>query len=165
MATPTTLPSTFVAGAILTAAQQNALRGAFRVLQVVQYTTAVPTSHSSSTYTTTGLTGAITPSANTNKILVFAFMNGTVKGAEFANNALGLEIKRGATQILEVLNLHYTGTAIRTDGTCFMQVLDAPATTSSTTYVVNAKNMNNTSSCAVQFQSTTSTLVLAEISA
>ena len=39
MATPTNLPASFVAGAILTAAQQNDLRGAFRVLQVVQGTT------------------------------------------------------------------------------------------------------------------------------
>jgi hypothetical protein len=33
MATPTNLPATFVAGNVLTAAQQNGLRGAFRVLQ------------------------------------------------------------------------------------------------------------------------------------
>jgi hypothetical protein len=31
MATPTNLPASFVSGAILTAAQQNDLRGAFRV--------------------------------------------------------------------------------------------------------------------------------------
>jgi hypothetical protein len=43
MATPTTLPASFVAGNILTAAQLNNLRGAFRVLQVVQATDATLT--------------------------------------------------------------------------------------------------------------------------
>jgi hypothetical protein len=38
MATPTTLPASFVAGSILTAAELNDLRGAFRVLQVVNAT-------------------------------------------------------------------------------------------------------------------------------
>ena len=38
MATPTTLPATFVAGNVLTAAQMNDLRGAFRVLQIVSTT-------------------------------------------------------------------------------------------------------------------------------
>ena len=36
MATPTALPSTFVANTVLPAADLNLLRGAFRVLQVVQ---------------------------------------------------------------------------------------------------------------------------------
>lgn len=165
MATPTALPSTFVAGAILTAAQQNNLRGAFRVLQVVQYTYATQTDHNSSTYSSTGLTGAITPSANTNKVLVLAFVNGTVKGAENAANAVNLEIKRATTQIAEVKNLHLTSTLLLTIGTCFISVLDAPATTASTTYVVNAKNSFNGATVRTQQDNVTSTLMLAEISA
>jgi hypothetical protein len=35
MATPTALPTAFVAADVLTAANMNLLRGAFRVLQVV----------------------------------------------------------------------------------------------------------------------------------
>jgi hypothetical protein len=38
MATPTTLPATFVAGNVLEAEQLNDLRGAFRVLQTVSTT-------------------------------------------------------------------------------------------------------------------------------
>jgi hypothetical protein len=49
MAAVTTLPAAFVAGNVLTAAQLNNLRGAFRVLQVVQSitTTAVTITSSS----------------------------------------------------------------------------------------------------------------------
>jgi len=165
MATPTALPSTFVPGTILTAAQQNALRGAFRVLQVVQYTTSTFVTANTTTYATTGLTGAITPSDSASKIFVMAFINGTVKGAENASNALNLEIKRGTTQIQEVRSLHSTGTALLVVGTCFMQVLDSPATTASTTYVVNAKNDIAFSTCGTQYNSTKSVLILAEISA
>jgi hypothetical protein len=41
MAAVTPLPATFVSGDVLTAAQMNDLRGAFRVLQVVSATYAV----------------------------------------------------------------------------------------------------------------------------
>ena len=49
MATPTTLPASFTAGQVLTAAQMNDLRGAFRVLQVVQATKANTFSTTSAT--------------------------------------------------------------------------------------------------------------------
>jgi hypothetical protein len=165
MATPTNLPASFVAGAILTAQQQNDLRGAFRVLQVVMGTTSTQQTHNTNAYSATGLTASITPQATTNKILVLAFVNGTIKGAEASGNALFLEIVRGSTQIQEVQNLHLTATALVNAGTCFMQVLDSPATTSSTTYTINGKNAVNGSTVATQFGNTKSVLILAEISA
>jgi hypothetical protein len=165
MATPTNLPSTFVDGNILLASQLNDMRGAFRTLQVVQYTYSTYVTHNSNTYTTTNLTGTITPQSSTSKILVQAFINGTVKGAEAAGNALNLEIKRNSTQIQEVQNLHLTSTAVLTIGTCHIQVLDSPATTSSITYVVNGKNSVNNSTVGTQFGNTKSTLILTEISA
>ena len=71
MATPTTLPSTFVAGNVLTAAQMNDLRGAFRILQVVSTTKTDQFTTTSSTYVdVTGLTATITPTATTSKVLV-----------------------------------------------------------------------------------------------
>ena len=70
MATRTTLPATFVAGNVLTAAQQNDLRGAFRILQVEQVTKLDTFSTSSTSFTDiTGLSITITPSSATNKIL------------------------------------------------------------------------------------------------
>ena len=71
MATPTTLPSSFTAGQVLTAAQMNDLRGAFRVLQVVSSTWTTAAINSTTTYADTGLTATITPSATSSKVLVF----------------------------------------------------------------------------------------------
>ena len=165
MATPTNLPASFVSGAILTAAQQNDLRGAFRVLQVVTGTTATFAGHNSTTYTDTGLSASITPQDTTNKILVMVFNNGCVRGAENSGNALCLQLLRGATQIQEVLDWGGTGTALLQLGTVPMQVLDSPASTSALTYKVQGKNAIAASTVGTQYQSTTSTLVLMEISA
>jgi hypothetical protein len=54
MATPTNLPATQTTGNVLTAAYMNDLRGAFRVLQVVQGTpVTAEVSNSTSTYVDT----------------------------------------------------------------------------------------------------------------
>jgi hypothetical protein len=164
MATPTNLPASFVSGAILTAAQQNDLRGAFRVLQVIYSTTATFTTFDT-TYADSNLTATITPQSTTSKILVLAFNNGCVRGSEDSGNDLNLRIVRGATQILEVLGFGATGTALLQLGTVPMQVLDSPASISALTYKVQGKNSRVGSTVGVQYQSTTSTLVLMEISA
>jgi len=71
MATPTNLPATFVTGNVLTAAQQNALRGAFRVLQVVSFSsTGGATGSSSATFVDTGVSASITPQSTSSKILI-----------------------------------------------------------------------------------------------
>ncbi len=81
MATPTTLPATFVAGNVLTAAQMNNLRGAFRVLQVVQTVKTDTFTLSSTTFTdVTGLSVTITPSSTTSKILVLVDMKMNGRG-------------------------------------------------------------------------------------
>jgi hypothetical protein len=165
MATPTNLPATAVAGEILTAAYVNNLRGAFRTLQVVQYTTNTYTTFLG-TYGASTITGAITPQSATSKILVQVFVNGCVRGAESAANALNLQLTRGSTQIEEVQNWGLTNTTLLQIGTVTMNYLDSPATTSSTTYAVNGKNSAGAiTTVGVQFGSTTSTLILTEISA
>jgi hypothetical protein len=165
MATPTNLPASFSSGAVLTAAQQNDLRGAFRVLQVVTATYSTFTTHNTTTYTDSGLSASITPQATTNKILVMAFNNGCAKGAENSSNALNLRILRGATQISEVKDWGLTNTTLLQVGTIHMQVLDSPASVSALTYKVQGKNSIATSTVGTQYQTTTSTLVLMEISA
>jgi hypothetical protein len=86
MATPTSLPATFTAGQVLTAAQQNGLRGAFRILQVVSTTktdTFSTTAAVGSPVVVTGLTATITPQSTTSKILVVASVS---CGMDTANN-------------------------------------------------------------------------------
>lgn len=70
MATPTNLPASFSTAQILTASQMNDLRGAFRVLQVVQGTSTAQASTSSATLTDMGLSVTITPQSASSKILV-----------------------------------------------------------------------------------------------
>jgi hypothetical protein len=141
MATPTTLPATFVAGNVLTAAQQNALRGAFRVLQVVSATKADVFSTTSATFTDiTGITVSITPSDTSSKILVLA----NVQGASVSGDA-PFRLMRDATAIaagtggsafngIGMASSSYTNAMFN----CGVIFLDSPATTSATTYKLQA---------------------------
>ena len=165
MATPTSLPATFVAGAILTADQQNNLRGGFRVLQVIAATPVTSVVGSSSiNYGDVGLTATITPQANTNKVLVVT-MNACGKTAGNASNGVFLQLLRGATVISTYSFGLFTGTAIVNVGSLDMTVLDSPATTSATTYKVQMKN--NVAAAQVEYasNSTPCQMFLLEISA
>jgi hypothetical protein len=100
MATPTTLPASFTAGQVLTAAQMNNLRGAFRVLQVVS--TAKTDTFSTTAAVTapvvvTGLTATITPQSTTSKILVIASV---VLGGDQAQNQTNSFLYRDGAAIL-----------------------------------------------------------------
>ena len=165
MATPTTLPAAWSSGDVLTAAAINNLRGAFRIMQVVTATYGTWTPVNSTTYGSTGLTASITPSATSSKILVVAFMNGVIKGAENAGNGTNLRIKRGTTVIHTAPNVNFTNTALLNQTTCTMVYLDSPSSTSSTTYLIESANSVNTSTSGTQYGDCTSTLTLFEISA
>jgi len=164
MATPTNLPIASVAGDVLTAAYVNGLRGAFRVLQVVQGTYSTATSSSTTTYVTTGLTATITPSATTNKILCIVQQSGVGKdNGTYAH----LRLYRGASSIIEFeSSAGYTGTTtsnyIGTVGTVY---LDSPATVAATTYTTYFKSGAGVASATVQNNGATSTIILMEISA
>jgi hypothetical protein len=168
MATPTSLPASFVTGNVLTAAQMNDLRGAFRILQVVQGTTTTGASSSTTTYADTNLTATITPSSTSSKILVIASQQGLRKTNANANNALRLRLMRGATAIHNIANANlFSGTALEMRGSCTAVYLDSPATTSATTYKTQFANDSATAAVEVQSggTSTESTIILCEVSA
>ena len=142
MATPTTLPASFVAGNVLTAAQMNDLRGAFRVLQVVS-TTKTDTFSTSSVQTftdVTGLSATITPSSTSSKILVMA----TVWGANDVNVADALiRLVRNTTPIFvgDAAGNRASAQSFSADqtfrvGLHQMTTLDSPNSTSALTYKV-----------------------------
>ena len=146
MATPTTLPATFTSGQILTAAEQNNLRGAFRIFQVVS-ASSVPGNVSSSTtaQVDTNLTATITPQSASSKILVFTSQTFD-KTAGNAGNGVRTELHRlvGATdtQLTNIaLTLGYTGTAIYSSFIASSSYLDSPATTSAVTYFTTFANI------------------------
>ena len=167
MATPTTLPATFVAGNILTAAQMNDLRGAFRVLQVVQGATVTQVLNSTTTRADTGLTATITPQSATSKVLVLVNQVGCIKDSGNTQNAIDLYLMRGATDIQRVAQIGlYTGTDLQNRGSFSNAFLDSPATTSATTYKTQFSNFSNTASVGVQVGGVgQSTITLIEISA
>lgn len=165
MATPTTLPASFTAGQVLTAAQMNNLRGAFRVLQVVAATTSASTSSSVGTYADTTLTATITPTSTSSKVLVFANHPSNFKSAGNVNNTLALKLFRGATEIAFNNSIGTTSTLESMRFSTSILVLDTPATTSATTYKTQFANFGAAASITVQDASVPSTIVLMEISA
>jgi len=167
MAAVTTLPAAFTVGQVLTSTQMNDLRGAFRVLQVVQGTTSTSTSNSTNTYADTTLTVSITPSATSSKILVMVMQNGLTKNAGNAGNSIDLILLRGATAINTIaVAALYNNTNERVYGDTLATVyLDSPATVASTTYKTQFRNNTNAASVGVQENAATSTITLMEISA
>ena len=174
MATPTNLPASFVSGAVLTAAQQNDLRGAFRVLQVIQNTTATETTSSSGTPADTGLSATITPQSSSSTILVLVSQSGCSKSAGSGFNALSLTLLRGATKIMDIASfVGYNGnvaTEYLNMGTISTMYLDSPNTTSATTYKTqffqpNGNFANIKVQDAVGGTVSRSTMTLLEISA
>jgi len=168
MATPTTLPATFVAGNVLTAAQMNALRGAFRVLQTVSTTLTTAVSVGGSAWgNVTGLAATITPSATSSQILVIASVNGGTF-AQFKITGGNSASYRGtggdqAASATISGNNDYIANAV-------MLYLDSPSTTSATTYQVQAKDkvgatvyINRSQNSATSY--TASTITVMEISA
>ena len=142
MATPTTLPSTFTAGQVLTASQMNNLRGAFRILQVVSTNKSDTFTTTSTTFTDiTGLSVSITPSATSSKILAMVSFSASVS----ADIAIMFRLMRDTTAInigdtagsrtRASASMIFNDSVIQ-QGTYNWQFLDSPATTSATTYKV-----------------------------
>jgi hypothetical protein len=158
MATPTNLPASFVTGAVLTAAQMNDLRGAFRILQIVGATYGVQTSMSSGTPTDTGLSASITPKATTNKVLIIA----THSGYNADNGAKqAIRLMRGST---DIAYFNYAGVdGSNLDFNQTMVWLDSPATTSATTYKTQFYRVSGTGT--VYAGRSTQQIILCEVSA
>jgi hypothetical protein len=167
MATPTNLPASFVTGNVLTAAQMNDLRGAFRILQIVNANTTTPVANATNTYAATGLSASITPQSTSSQILVVVNQNGADKSNAAAGNSVNVRLMRGATQIsLITFSAGYTGVAnnIRT-ATISTMFLDSPNTTSAVTYSTQFMNPNNAAAVTLQIGNDMSTITLLEISA
>lgn len=105
------------------------------VLQVVQMTSSTQVSNSSSTFATTGLTQAITPSSSSSKILIMAYCpirmgssNGIYGGIRInKNSGTILMTDTMANNVSAIVDISYPITLV---------YLDSPATTSSTTYTI-----------------------------
>jgi hypothetical protein len=134
MATPTNLPASFSTGAVLTAAQMNDLRGAFRILQFVQ--SADDTTLRSTTSATpadSGLSLTITPQATSNKILLVYVINGYVSTSA---TGLGVRSVRGSSTVVATDLDNGYGSASGNAFNTMLYAVDSPSTTSATTYKI-----------------------------
>ena len=144
MATPTALPATFTAGQVLTAAQQNALRGAFRILQVVSVFKADTFSMTGSTYTdVTGLSASITPQATSSKIICMGQINTSITTGELVygqilrdSTAIGNGTGGSTVNLITCGGSSYSTASMVTTPIFFV---DSPATTSATTYKIQIR--------------------------
>ena len=134
-----------------------------KIAQVLQVTTATEVTTTSTSYVTTGLSLAITPTLNTSTILIlttmpvqstvtlqngnFTIFRGTVAGTNLAT-AVGF----GVAYSEHTINLSFAA-----------NFLDSPATTSATTYTVGMKTSNAANTVKAQVGNSTSTLTLIEV--
>ena len=139
--------------------------GGGKVLQVINATTSTNVTSASSVYANTGLTATITPTLNTSKILVLVNQAGC--GKQSSDTALQLQLLRGATVLAKIEGIGgYTGTAAQNFiGSVSSSYLDAPATTSATTYKTQMASFGGTGDSCTQQQSSVSTITLLEIGA
>ena len=148
--------------------------GGGKVLQVVNATTTTAVNITTTTQTDTGLTATITPTLNTSKILVL--VNQTVAVERSAGNNTGVKqtLLRGATVIggTSTSRALSVGDIVGASGVYFTgiipySILDAPATTSATTYKTQGSVPAGPGADTVNFQpaSIVSSIVLLEIGA
>jgi hypothetical protein len=144
--------------------------GGGKVLQVVQVTTSTATTIASTSYTDTGLSGSITPSSATSKILVMT--NQVVQYSRSANQLyLQGQLLRGADVIhnKDLYNFIASGnlTSFERYTQFTLLYLDSPSTTSSTTYKTQGKiqTTENSGTSTYQGASSPSVMILMEIGA
>jgi hypothetical protein len=148
--------------------------GGGKVLQVVQATYSTATTIASTSFTDTGLSVAITPSSATSKVLILGSQSLFLQRSNKLIGG-GLQLVRTATSIMDQAGTNTSGVYLEGTGLTDaylgsvnpINYLDSPATTSATTYKVQAKVNNTTNSGAVvcQYGSIVSTLIALEIGA
>lgn len=166
---PSTIPSFSIVAdsAEATGLKWAAPAGGGKVLQVVYASTTTEVFNTTQTFSDSNLSATITPTSATSKILVLVNQN-VAKVAGNANNAVKLRLMRGGTAILDPITTQekYTGSSLENVGSVGTSYLDAPSTTSATTY--KTQFANNTTASAVYAQynnNNTSTITLMEIGA
>lgn len=148
-----------------------------KVLQVVQGSTSSGVTVNSTTYTDTGLSASITPSATTSKVLVIFSQQVLLQSDQSSGFGIGAKLLRGSTTILDnssssigvqMLEAGNSGNGRIGRRDYYTQsYLDSPSTTSSTTYKLQiAQNTTaGTSTAIAQGNACTSTITLMEIGA
>ena len=136
-----------------------------KVLQVLTDTTTTQVEITGTAQTATGLSIAITPSASSSKIAIFANISSILKKDGDTN--VNLNLRRGGSGIsnfgaalADTGNSNYTSVAGQG-----ISYLDSPNTTSETTYDITFGKGNSNGAARVQQASGMSTMIVMEIGA
>jgi hypothetical protein len=140
--------------------------GKGKVLQVVQsvYTTQV--NQGSTSYTATGLSGSITPSSTSNKILISVEQYYTFRVTTSSERQAAFKLLRDSTDLDEYLYafVGQQGSAdFRIPCISTYSHLDSPSTTSAITYSTQFKLNGTSSDLYAQNDGSPSTITLMEI--
>lgn len=130
-----------------TAPEWGAAAGGGKVLQVVQTTKLNTFSTNSTSFTDiTDLSVSITPASASNKVLVFAFTNGSTTGStamiNLVRDSTAIFQPSGSPSLPSVANVT-SGSSDR-NVSATISFLDSPSTTSATTYKVQIKMESGT---------------------
>ena len=143
-----------------------------KVLQVVTATYSTPTTITTTTFTDSGLSASITPSAATSKILVF--IQQPYEAYRLTDQVgIGYQIVRGATNIVTTAkdnNWIYVGSGANAAQMKFsptLMYMDSPSSTSSLTYKSQWAliNTGNTGTLIMQTNNDVASITLMEIGA
>jgi hypothetical protein len=133
------------------------------ILQVVTGNTSTPVTSTTSTYIDSGLTATITPKSTSSRVLVQVFQY-FGKDTGNAENRVQVQLLRGSTGLINSGGLiNYTGSVSFSINAFCMAHIDAPNTTSATTYKTQFMNPNNTANVRAQYGDGLSTIVLMEL--
>ena len=137
-----------------------------KVVQIVYASINTTVNSSTNSYVDTLLTATITPTSASNKVLVFVEQNGLYK--DTTNVSGSLKIVRASTDILVFsTNYGYNGSSgagsQQQIGGAGASYLDAPATTSATTYKTMFKANSASAYVGVQQDNEYSTITLMEV--
>jgi len=138
------------------------------VLQILQANTSTQVTMNSTSYATTGLALAITPSSTSSKILInfntATYQTGTGTWSVFdifRGTVSGTSLSGGASYGLAQNYSASGGQLVTVSG----MVLDSPNTTSATTYTVGIKRAGTSANVSAQENSSFGTITLIEVGA
>ena len=163
MATRTNLPAAEVDGTPLPASWLNDLRGAFRILQVVQGFSTTQVASTSTTWVDTTLSATITPQSTSSRVLVVISQNVYTQGV---GTGAGIRLDRNGTVLRTEADISYgTNSGILAQHSFIY--FDSPASTSALTYKTQQNRGIGASTVFTQVNTSLNTgvMMLFEVSA
>ena len=132
------------------------------MVQIVTADYSTLTTSSSNVYADTGLSGTITPTSASNKIIIFTNQN-CQKTSANGGTGVNMRLLRGATALKTYNGQFYTNTQMNFTGAINLIYVDSPNTTSATTYKTQFSTDNALPQIVAQYNNERSEIILVEV--